>query len=83
MFMKTLTTGGAGFIGSNLAGALLKAGHQVFVLDTLSTGSMDIIEPLKAHTLFDYAIDTLTNPPVLAEHVDRSPFREELIVCCG
>lgn len=54
----------------------------MFVLDTLSTGSMDNIEPLKAHTLFDYAIDTLTNPPVLAEHVDRSPFREELIVYC-
>ena len=69
--MKTLVTGGAGFIGSHLAQALLEAGHDVFVLDDLSTGSIDNIEPLKTHSRFDYAIDTITNEPVLAEHVDR------------
>ena len=69
--MKTLITGGAGFIGSHLARALLEAGHDVVVLDNLSTGSIDNIEPLKTHPRFDYAIDTITNEPVLAEHVDR------------
>ncbi len=69
--MKTLITGGAGFIGSHLAQALLDAGHDVFVLDDLSTGSIDNIEPLKTHSRFDYAIDTITNQPVLAEHIDR------------
>ena len=69
--MKTLVTGGAGFIGSHLAQALLDAGHDVFVLDDLSTGSIDNIEPLKTHSRFDYAIDTITNQPVLAEHIDR------------
>ena len=69
--MKTLITGGAGFIGSHLAEALLEAGHHVFALDDLSTGSIDNIEPLKTHPRFDYAIDTITNEPVLAEHVDR------------
>ncbi|MFA6526567.1 MAG: SDR family oxidoreductase [Candidatus Buchananbacteria bacterium] len=36
--MKILVTGGAGFIGSNLTDELLKRGHEVTVLDNLSTG---------------------------------------------
>ena len=39
--MRTLVTGGAGFIGSNLATALVAAGHSVRVLDDLSTGYAD------------------------------------------
>ena len=37
--MKTLVTGGAGFIGSNLVDRLVESGHDVIVLDNLSTGS--------------------------------------------
>ena len=69
--MRMLITGGAGFIGSHLAHTLLGAGHDVFVLDDLSTGSIDNIEPLKTHPRFGYAIDTITNAPLLAEHIDR------------
>lgn len=36
--MRTLVTGGAGFIGSNLVDALLDAGHEVVILDDLSSG---------------------------------------------
>ena len=37
--MRALITGGAGFIGSHLAEALLDAGHTVEVIDNLSTGA--------------------------------------------
>lgn len=40
-----LVTGGAGFIGSHLADALLAAGHDVRVLDDLSTGRRDNLDP--------------------------------------
>ena len=45
--MKALITGGAGFIGSHLAERLLRDGHEVPVLDNLSTGSIDNISHLK------------------------------------
>jgi UDP-glucose 4-epimerase len=69
--MRALITGGAGFIGSHLAEALLGAGHEVFVLDNLSTGSIDNIEHLKTHPRFHYTIDSVTNEPLLAELIDR------------
>jgi UDP-glucose 4-epimerase len=65
-----LITGGAGFVGSHLAEALLQRGDDVFVLDNLSTGSIDNIAHLKKHPRFHYTIDSITNEPLLAEMID-------------
>ena len=43
--MKILVTGGAGFIGSNLASALVEADHNVVIIDDLSTGKPANIPP--------------------------------------
>jgi len=43
--MKVLVTGGAGFIGSNVVDALVKDGHEVTVLDNLSTGKEENVNP--------------------------------------
>ena len=68
--MRVLITGGAGFVGSHLAEALLERGDEVFVLDNLSTGSIDNIAHLKSEPRFHYTIDTITNEPLLAEMID-------------
>ena len=69
--MRVLITGGAGFVGSHLAEALLDRGDEVYVLDDLSTGSFDNIAHLKARPAFHYTIDSVTNEPLLAEMLDR------------
>jgi UDP-glucose 4-epimerase len=63
--MLTLVTGGAGFIGSNLADELIAQGHEVRILDNLSTG---FVENLPAESTF-YEGD-LTDAELVAEAVD-------------
>jgi len=70
--MRALITGGAGFIGSHLAEAMLGLGDSVFVLDNLSTGSMENIVHLKGRAGFEYFIDSVENEGLLAELVDRA-----------
>jgi UDP-glucose 4-epimerase len=78
-----LITGGAGFVGSHLAEALLERGDQVYVLDNLSTGSIDNIAHLKSHPKFSYTIDTVTNEPLLAEMIDRCDVVVHLAAAVG
>jgi UDP-glucose 4-epimerase len=62
---RVLITGGAGFIGSHLAEALLQRGDRVAVIDDLSTGSFENIAHLADHPRFEFAIDSITNEIVL------------------
>jgi UDP-glucose 4-epimerase len=81
--MRILITGGAGFVGSHLAEALLARGDDVFVLDNLSTGSIVNISHLKDHPKFHYTIDSVTNEPVLAELIDRADAVVHLAAAVG
>jgi nucleoside-diphosphate-sugar epimerase len=56
--MKILITGGAGFVGSHLADNLHKAGHEITVIDNLSTGRYQNIQHLEGEKNFRLIIDT-------------------------
>jgi UDP-glucose 4-epimerase len=81
--VRALITGGAGFIGSHLAEALLAEGHEATVIDDLSTGSIENIAHLKGRRGFHYTIDTITNEPLLAELVDQSDLVFHLAAAVG
>ncbi len=65
--MNVLITGGAGFIGSNLAERLIGDGHRVIVFDDLSTGRMENLEAVKDHPEFTFVHGTILKPVHLAE----------------
>jgi len=81
--LRVLITGGAGFVGSHLAEALLDRGDEVFVIDNLSTGSIHNIAHLKDHPRFHYTIDSITNEPLLAELIDRADTIVHLAAAVG
>ncbi len=64
--MRALVTGGAGFIGSHLCDALTARGHEVFVLDNLSTGRFQNIEHLDNVTSI---IDSTLNKEIVRDLV--------------
>jgi UDP-glucose 4-epimerase len=81
--MRVLITGGAGFIGSHLSDLYLARGDEVFVLDDLSTGSIDNIGHLRAHPRFHYAIESVHHAPTVAELVDQCDFVFHLAAAVG
>jgi UDP-glucose 4-epimerase len=81
--MNYLITGGAGFIGSHLAEALLKHGAEVAVIDDLSTGSILNIDHLKPNRRFQYVLDTVMNRAVMSEMVDRADVIVHLAAAVG
>ncbi len=66
-----LVTGGAGFIGSHLAEALLARGDTVTVIDDLSTGCMENLKSQITNHRFSFAIDTIQNAMVMDRLVSQ------------
>jgi UDP-glucose 4-epimerase len=81
--LRSLITGGAGFIGSHLAEVLLSRGNEVFILDDLSTGSIENIRHLKAFERMHYFLDSIENRQLLAELVDESDVIFHLAAAVG
>ena len=81
--MKILITGGAGFIGSHLVDALIKRGDEVFIIDDLSTGSVENIEHHQSDPRFHYFFDTILNRFLLAELIDRADIIFHLAAAVG
>jgi UDP-glucose 4-epimerase len=81
--VRVLITGGAGFVGSHLADALLQRGDEVFVLDDLSTGSIDNIQRLKVRPTFHYEIESIANERQMAELVDLCDIVYHLAAAVG
>ncbi|MBS6152492.1 MAG: UDP-glucose 4-epimerase GalE [Campylobacter gracilis] len=73
--MKILITGGAGYIGSHVAKALLEANrHDVVILDNLCKGSMRAIEALRNAGEFEFVQESLENTPAIEKLFKREKF---------
>src|SRR6266567_2646106 len=68
--MKMLVTGGAGCIGSDLATELLARGDEVVVIDNLSSGNLEHIEPLRRNPRFRFVEGDLENPTTVQSVMD-------------
>ena len=81
--MISFITGGAGFIGSHLADRLITNGHEVWVLDDLSTGAMKNIDHLMDNPNFHFRLGCVTDPSIVGELVDRADVVFHLAAAVG
>jgi UDP-glucose 4-epimerase len=70
--MKILITGGAGFVGSHLADKLIGQGHEITIIDDLSTGRYSNVAHLEENPNFRLIIDTVLDAPIMEELIRES-----------
>src|SRR3990172_7534102 len=78
-----LITGGAGFIGSHLAEALLKLEQRVVILDNLSSGSVRNVAHLRSNPRIEFVPESVTTQNVLSELVDVADIIVHLAATVG
>ena len=81
--MKNLITGGAGFIGSHLAQALLERNEEVVIIDDLSTGSLNNVKRLKRNPKFSCHVDTIMNRPLMHSLIKKCDMIYHLAAAVG
>ena len=81
--MRYLITGGAGFIGSHLAEALVSAGHHVTAIDDLSTGRMLNVRTLAEDSNFHLVVESITNASVMDRLVSECDLIVHLAAAVG
>jgi UDP-glucose 4-epimerase len=70
--IRNLVTGGAGFVGSHLAEALLATGEAVTVVDDLSTGAISNLDGIRQNPNLTVQIGNIMDVPLMTELVDRA-----------
>jgi UDP-glucose 4-epimerase len=81
--MRVLVTGGAGFIGSHLTERLLEDGHEVAVIDNLSTGSLKNIENYREDSRFKFVKGDIRNAELMEPLVEHSDMIFHLAAAVG
>ena len=81
--MRVLVTGGAGFIGSHLADALLARGDSVILLDNLRTGRLENIEHLRQRDDVEFVLGSILNADLVDDVMARSDLCFHLAAAVG
>jgi len=81
--MRSLITGGAGFIGSHLAEELLKRKDEVSIIDNLSTGKLENVEHLNSNPKFHLVVDSVLNESLMRELIEKCDMVYHLAAAVG